>query len=293
MHSEWLAHTKSFRTEITRAGRLAAAALDLFLPPGCILCSGQVDAPGLLCGTCFGQLSTIGAPFCDCCGVPFEQAWHAIDGGLCQRCIDTPPTFEHARAGLRYDAASRRLVLPFKHGDRIEFAGILARQMAIAGEDLLRRSDVLIPVPLHRRRLFVRRYNQSALLALSLGRIASRPVLVDGLMRLHATHSLDGKSAAERHQEVASAFAARSKRVWRFAGRRVLLIDDVMTSGATAAACGDALLAAGAGSVDVLVALRVPDPRLRPTVPRPYRRRKRLTQPRQAIPSPALSPSGA
>src|SRR5580698_1001235 len=136
--SEWLP-----RTEIFQPSRLAAAVLDLLLPPSCILCAAQVDATGLLCGACFGELNAIGAPCCDCCGVPFELAWHAAEGGLCQRCIDTPPPFQRARAALTYDNASRRLVLPFKHGDRIEFAAVLARLMTAAGVKLLREADVL------------------------------------------------------------------------------------------------------------------------------------------------------
>jgi ComF family protein len=240
-----------------------------------VLCSAAVEAPGLLCGPCFGELTAAGEPCCLCCGVPFDLAWHAAEGGLCQRCIDSPPPFEHARAALLYDNASRRLVLPFKHGDRIEFAAILARLMLRSGAGLLHQADVLVPVPLHRRRLFVRRYNQAALLAQALGSMTGRPVLVDALARVAATQNLDGKSAAERRDEVATAFAVRSRRVHELQGQRVLLIDDVMTSGATAGACSESLLTAGAAAVDVLVAARVPDPRRNDRFLRgSYRRRK-------------------
>jgi ComF family protein len=266
--SEWLPRTESFRP-----GRLAAAVLDVLLPPACILCSSPVDKPGLLCGPCFGELSAIGEPFCVSCGVPFELAWHAAEGGLCQRCVDAPPPFERARAALLYDAASRRIVLPFKHGDRIEFAQVLGGLMAQAAKDLLREADVLVPVPLHRRRLFVRRYNQAALLARVLGRLSGNIVIVDAMVRLRATHSLDGKSAPGRKDEVAGVFAVRPRRAHQLAGRRILLIDDVMTSGATTGACAESLLAAGAAAVDVLVAARVPDPRVSHVVRRPYRRR--------------------
>lgn len=274
---EWLPRTETLRDQQARLGRIAVAALDLLLPPTCILCSAPIDAPGLLCGGCFGELSAVGAPCCVCCGAPFELSWHAAEGGLCQRCIDTPPLFDRARAALRYDDASRRLVLPFKHGDRVEFTTVLARLMARAGAALLREADVVVPVPLHRRRLFVRRYNQAALLAQALGRMTRRLVLVDALARVTATRNLDGKSAAERRDEVAGAFAVRPRRMHLLHGRRILLIDDVMTSGATAGACSGCLLAAGAGAVDVLVAVRVPDPRRdRDTVTRQlYRRRKR------------------
>lgn len=262
---------------------MAAAALDLLLPPGCVLCSDPVDAPGLLCGACFGNLTAAGEPCCQCCGIPFELAWHAAEGGLCQRCIDAPPPFERARAALLYDNASRRLVLPFKHGDRIEFATILARLMARSGATLLREADVLVPVPLHRRRLFVRRYNQAALLAQALGTMIRRPVLVDALARVAATQTLDGKTAAERRDEVATAFAVRPRRAGLLEGRRVLLIDDVMTSGATAGACSEGLLAAGAVAVDVLVVARVPDPWRDPVLRRSYRRRRRVQVPAQPV----------
>jgi ComF family protein len=247
-------------------GRIATAALDLLLPPTCVLCPEPVDVPGLLCGACFGELSTIGEPCCGCCGAPFELAWHAVEGDLCQRCVDVPPPFHRARAALNYDKASRRLVLPFKHGDRTEFAVILARLMARAGAKLLLEADVLVPVPLHRHRLFVRRYNQAALLAQALGRMplgrgSGRRVVLDALVRRRVTESLGGKSVAERREEVAGAFSVRPRRMNEVEGRRVLLIDDVMTSGATVAACTECLLEAGASAVDVLVAVRVPDPR--------------------------------
>jgi len=281
--SEWLPRTESYSPD-----RLVAVVLDLLLPPTCILCSTPVDKPGLLCGSCFGELSPIGEPCCVSCGTPFELAWHSAEGGVCQRCIDAPPSFERARAALTYDNASRRLVLPFKHGDRIEFAWVLAQLMARAGAELLREADVIVPVPLHRRRLFVRRYNQAALLARSLGRIGGNVVIVDAMVRTRATHSLDGKSAAERRDEVAGAFLVRPRRADQLAGRRILLIDDVMTSGATTGACAESLLAAGAAAVDVLVAVRVPDPRVGQVMRRSYRRRK--VQPATVNPSQA-SPS--
>ncbi len=256
--SAWLPRTDFFHPR-----RLAAAALDLLLPPGCVTCATAVDAPGLQCGACFGALTTIGEPCCVCCGLPFELAWQDIEGGFCQTCLDTPPPFGRARAALRYDKAARRLVLPFKHGDRIEFAALLARRMARAGEVLTREADILVPVPLHRRRLFARRYNQAAVLAKALGEIVGRPVLVDGLARMRQTAALGHKSASERWDEVGAVFAVRPGRVEALAGRRVLLIDDVMTSGATARGCAVRLLEAGAASVDVLTAVRVPDPRLR------------------------------
>ncbi len=181
---------------------------------------------------------------------------------LCPRCRLAPPLFGRARAALRYDAQGRRLILAFKHADRTELAATLASHMARAGATLLRDADLLVPVPLHRMRLFRRKYNQAALLARALARISGRPYLLEGLVRRRATASLGFKSAAERAAEVAEAFSVRTLYAGRMRGLRVLLIDDVMTSGATANACTAALLDAGAAAVDVLVAARVPDPRL-------------------------------
>ena len=167
-----------------RAGR---ALLDLLLPPHCVACNAPVDAPGLFCAECFRLTGFITEPFCARCGVPFA---HAALGGaehLCPGCRVAPPVFQRARAALRYDAQGRRLILPFKHADRTEFAAVLAPHMARAGAVLLREADLLVPVPLHRGRLFRRRYNQAALLAKAVGRIAGRPSLLDALVRQRAT----------------------------------------------------------------------------------------------------------
>jgi ComF family protein len=170
--------------------------------------------------------------------------------------------FGRARAALRYDARGRRLILPFKHADRTELAAVLAPHMARAGAALLAAADLLVPVPLHRARLFQRRYNQAALLGKAVGRIVAVPCLPDALVRKRATATLGDMSATERATEVAGAFGVRRSRAERLRGARVVLVDDVMTSGATANACAAMLLAAGARSVDVLAAARVPDPRL-------------------------------
>ena len=242
-------------------GALLGGALDLLLPPQCLTCEAPVAAHGLFCATCFTAVTLIGDPCCTRCGLPFASAAQGGRDGTCDACRAAPPRFAHARAALRYDAAARKLILPMKHADRGELAALLAPFLLRAGAPLLDAAEVLVPVPLHRWRLFARRYNQAALLARALGRLAHRPVLPDALRRLRPTASLGGKSAAERAAELAGAFAVRASRVPRIAGRRVLLIDDVLTSGATANACAEALLAAGARSVDVLAAARVPDPR--------------------------------
>ena len=239
--------------------------LDVLLPPHCLTCDAQVERQGSFCATCFSDLNLISAPFCARCGVPFAHEGEAErgEGGalLCAPCLSRAPGFAVARAALRYDEGAKRLILPFKHADRTEMAVPLARLMARAGAEMLAAADILAPVPAHWRRLIARRYDQAALLAQRLGRLSGRRVVPDLLRRNRATVPLGDKGAAVRAALVADAFSvARPARV---AGKRVLLVDDVMTSGATAEACARTLLAAGAARVEVLAAARVPDPRLR------------------------------
>ncbi|MDE2580883.1 MAG: ComF family protein [Rhodospirillales bacterium] len=243
--------------------RAAGAALDVLLPPECLTCDAPVAAAGLFCAACFLATTLINDPVCARCGLPFASAGAAGRDGVCAACRERPPAFAAARAAFLYDAGARRLILPFKHADRPEIAARLAPFLHRAGRALLDQADLLVPVPLHRRRLFARRYNQAALLALALGRRARRPVVVDALRRLRPTDRLEGKTATQRAAALEGAFAVRPARGARLAGRRVLLIDDVLTSGATANACAAALLQAGAQRVDVLAAARVPDPRTR------------------------------
>lgn len=251
-------------TGLVRAGlaRLGGVALDALLPPHCLTCESPVERQGTLCGACFAGVHAVTAPLCRRCGVPFLHAGQGDAAGLCPACAARSPAFDTARAALRYDAGAQRLILPFKHGDRPELAGPLAAQMARAGAELLARAELLAPVPLHWRRLLARRYNQAALLARRLAALAGRPCIPDLIRRARATPSLGDRGAAERAALLEGAFRIRPAAARRVAGRRVLLVDDVMTSGATAEACARVLLAAGAAAVDVLAAARVPDPRL-------------------------------
>ena len=242
------------------AWRVVGHCVDSLLPPQCPLCRNFVDGPRRLCATCFGRMNFITAPHCLRCGVAFATMGEAGPQGQCLGCLRRPPQFGRARAALRYDAAAQPLILPFKHADRTELAPVLAAMMARAGAALLAEADAILPVPLHRGRLVARRYNQAALLAAWLAQHARRPWLPDTMMRDRATNSLGDLSAAARRQEVSGAFQIRPSRRQAIQGKRLLLIDDVMTSGATASACAAAALEAGAAAVDVLVGARVPPP---------------------------------
>jgi ComF family protein len=248
------------------AGRLRRAArplapvgrllLDAVLPPRCLACGAGVAEPGALCAACWPALSFLTPPCCACCGYPFEYDPGA--GALCAACIASPPPYRRARAALRYDEASRGLILAFKHGDRTEMAPAFARWLAGAAE--LSEIDLIAAVPLHWRRLFARRYNQAALLALGLGRLSGKPVLPDLLRRRRATESQGHLGALARERNVAGAFAVNPARAGALPGARVLLVDDVMTSGATVIACSRVLLRAGAAAVDVAAVARVVRP---------------------------------
>ncbi len=250
----WLA---SLGTIARRAGRFG---LDVLLPPTCLTCDAPVGAPRILCPDCFAQTNFITEPCCVACGVPFARAGDGGPERLCPACRLDPPPWGRARAALRYDAQAKRLILPLKYHDRVDLAAALAPMMTRAGAALLREAELLVPVPLHRGRLFSRRYNQASLLADAVGFLARRETAPDALRRTRATRSLGELSAAARARAVSGAFEVRAARLPKIVGRRVLLVDDVLTSSATCRACAAALLRAGARGVDVLVAARVPSP---------------------------------
>lgn len=245
--------------------RLCGGILDALLPPACLTCEEAVGAQGGQCAACFTRLAFVTAPFCDRCGVPFPHAGAGtphLEALWCEACLTAPPAFTAARAALRYDEGAKAVILPFKHRDRTELAAPLARHMARAGAELLRRADLLVPVPLHRWRLFHRRHNQAALLAARLARLCGLPHAPMLLRRLRATAPLGELGARAREEVLEGAFGLAPGGAARLRGLRVLLVDDVMTSGATADACARALLMGGAAQVMVLAAARVPDPRI-------------------------------
>lgn len=240
------------------AGRVA---LDAVLPPLCLGCSEIVQTPGSLCAACWPGFAFIAPPYCARCAHPFS---HDVgDAAVCGACARRSPRYRRARAALVYDDRSRRLVLPFKHGDRTDIARACGRWMARAGAELLAEADVVAPVPLHWRRLFVRRYNQAQLLARMA--IAAAPstrarLVPDLLRRRRWTGSQAGLGAKERHDNVRQAFDLDPRRASSVAGKAVLLIDDVLTTGATVEACVRVLQRGGASHVDVLTLARVVRP---------------------------------
>ncbi|WP_421708387.1 ComF family protein [Algihabitans sp.] len=237
---------------------LSRVVLDALLPPRCLVTNAPVDRPGQLSPDAWQAADFIASPLCACCGVPFE-----VDpgpGALCGACARAQPAYDRARAVMRYDDASRSLVLRFKHADRTEAAPAFARWMARAGAAQLEACDLIVPVPLHRWRLLRRRYNQAALLAHQLGRLSGKPVVPDLLVRRRNTPSQGKLSRAQRQRNVRGAFLVATRCRAGVSGAKVLLVDDVMTTGATLEACAKVLKRAGAARVDVLTLARAVRP---------------------------------
>ncbi|MEX0697114.1 MAG: ComF family protein [Dongiaceae bacterium] len=228
--------------------------LDVALPPLCPACREPVEDAGL-CPACWSKLSFISRPFCERLGIPF--AYDPGPGLLSMEAIADPPSYHRARAAVRYDDIARTLVHAYKYGDRLDLAPTIGRWTASAGRELLADADILVPVPLHWRRLWARRFNQSAVLAEAVTAASGVPVLHGAIKRVKATVHQVGLSRSERATNVQGAFRVPDEGKARIAGRRLVLVDDVLTSGATADACARTLLRAGAANVDVLVFARV------------------------------------
>ena len=233
--------------------RAGTRALDLLLPPRCSACREIIDDQGRFCLACWRGLTFITDPVCAGCGAPFE-----IDRGpaaRCGACLETPPRFAAARAALAYAGPARTVLLGLKHGDRQHLVDVMAPQLVRAGADWFTPDAVLVPVPLHRWRLWQRGFNQAALLAHALARRTGSRLAVDALVRVRPTPSSQGMGRAARAANVRGAF--RVARPALVATREVILIDDVFTTGATAEACARELLRAGASRVRVLTWARV------------------------------------
>jgi ComF family protein len=242
--------------------RAVNTALDAVLPPQCLACGVVTQTAGALCAVCWAKIVWLAPPLCACCGTPFEfdPAPHEAERILCAPCLAERPAFERARAVFRYDEASRNLVLAFKHADRTHGAPAFGRWLARAGTELLTEVDIVAPVPLHWTRLAWRRYNQSALLAHEVARASGRPCIADLLRRVRRTPTQGERGRAARRRNVKRAFAVSQRHQAHLAGRRVVLIDDVFTTGATVEECARVLLEHGAASVDVLTLARVVRP---------------------------------
>jgi ComF family protein len=236
-------------------GEWGNGALDLILPPQCPVTGERVAAPGLLSPAAWAKLQFIDDPVCARCGAPFASDYG--EGATCAACIAAPPSFGRARAAVVYDDASHRLVVGFKHSDRTELTRLFGAWLARAGAPLIGADTILIPAPLHWRRLAARRYNQAALLAAAVAQATGARVIFDGLRRMRPTPPQQSLSADARRRNVAGAFAARPERAAAITGAHIVLIDDVLTTGATLSACARALNKAGAASVDALVLARV------------------------------------
>lgn len=229
--------------------------VDVVLPPRCVLSGEPVDVQGMVSPQAWGMLNFIAPPFCACCGVPF--AYSMADGSLCTACLEDKPLFETARSVFVYDDVSRKMILGFKHGDKTFAVRAFVPWMSRAGAQMLAQADLLVPVPLHPSRLLRRRYNQAALMAQALACEADLCCIPDALVRVRATVSQGHMGGADRFRNVKGAFSVHSGRARDVVGKKIVLVDDVLTSGATVSECTRALLKGGAISVHVLTLARV------------------------------------
>ncbi len=236
-------------------GPAGARLLRLVYPSQCLLCDAQVETDFALCGPCWRETPFLMGLVCSLCGAPLpgQDTGEEVH---CDDCLTIARPWSRGRSTLLYQDHGRRIVLSLKHGDRDDLAAPVAGWMARAAAPLLTDRTLIVPVPLHWRRLLKRRYNQSAMLAKALAPLVGHPVALDALIRARATASLGTKGRDDRFRTLDGAIRPHPRRGRAMAGRDVLLIDDVMTSGATLAACAEAARAAGADDVCVLTLAR-------------------------------------
>jgi ComF family protein len=231
-------------------GRLWRGFVDLVTPSLCLSCGAPVGEPASLCVSCWGRLKLIEEPVCDALGTPF--AYDQGEGALSAAALSDPPPWDRARAAVLFEDEAAKLVHALKYRDRPEAGLLMARMMARAGRRLTASADVILPVPLHRWRLWTRRFNQSAFLAQRISALSGTPWRHDVLVRARRTRTQVGLDQEARRKNVRNAFVVPPDLLAAVAGRSVLLVDDVRTTGATAEACALALRKAGAARVSLL-----------------------------------------
>lgn len=231
-------------------------ALRLVYPPRCTICGAQVESDFGLCGPCWRETPFISGLCCDACGVPLPGEGRG-DVEFCDDCLTTARPWSRGRAAVLYKDNGRKLVLALKHGDRHDVAQLAARWMVRAVEPLLHENMVIVPVPLHWSRLLRRRFNQAALLAQVIARDTGLSCCPDLLVRVRRTNSLGGLGKDERFATLADTIQVHGRRRRLTKNRPVLLVDDVMTSGATLSAAAQACMASGATDVCIVTLARV------------------------------------
>jgi len=239
-------------------GWLWRGAVNVLTPSRCLACNVTLREPASLCVACWGKLEHLDDPVCNVMGTPFAYDMGA--GAVSAAALALAPAWDRSRAAVAYDEASRPLVHSLKYRDRQEAGLLMARMMLRAGRDLIRDADLIVPVPLHRWRLWKRRFNQSGFLAQTIARATGKPYRPDILVRRRATRSQVGLDEDDRRKNVRGAFELAAGTAAAVSGRRVLLIDDVRTTGATAEACAGVIRAAGAAQTDVVTFALVLEP---------------------------------
>lgn len=252
---------KAFQPVVAAAQLFAAggrALVQTVLPPTCLVCRKPAGGTGGLCPKCWQGAGFIERPYCERLGTPFpyDSGGSLISPGA----FADLPVFDRARAAMRFSDVARDLVHLLKYGDRLDLVKPFATWMTRAGDELLREADAIVPVPLHWTRLFQRRFNQSAELARAISKRSKAAVIDDVLVRVRATPPQVGLARDERQKNVHGAFAIEKAARGQVKGKRIVLIDDVLTTGATANACARVLRRAGVSKVDVLTLARVVDP---------------------------------
>ncbi len=239
------------QTTLHTTSRLLA---NLVFPPHCAVCEAPTEHAPALCGSCFSKITFISDPYCVICGCPFD--YDIGTTSICIPCQTNAPPYDRARAALRYDDASRKLITRLKFNDKMSLAPFAAQLMTAAATDILAKCEVIIPVPLHWRRLWTRQFNQSALIAHHIAKCTHLPFLPQALKRIRHTLPQMELSWEERQRNVKAAFTTNPRYLQHIKGKTVMLIDDVYTTGATIYACTQALKKSGVSRVYVLTLSR-------------------------------------